>query len=202
MTNLGIYQPPALRYEEISVGPAPLEHLPVMPVSEPAIPQSDPTAQLVDRLARNLAESMATALQEWQATEGARLAEASNARVASLDRRTEDLARAVAEQKSTSEAVQEATAALREHVEELTFSVQDRVDALIQRIGAQQEEIAAVSSNLGQRIESFVQRLDRQTEMIREICNAQTHEDSVMEEVLTLLARMRAGRGSAAKLAS
>src|SRR5581483_1766629 len=113
MTNLGIYQPPALRYEEIAVGPAPLEQLPVTPAPEPEIPQSDPTLQLVDRLARSLAESMASALREWQATEGARMAEASNARVAALDRRTEDLARAIAEQKNTSEALQEATAALR-----------------------------------------------------------------------------------------
>jgi chromosome segregation ATPase len=73
--------------------------------------------------------------------------------------------------------------------------VWDRIDNLSRDLGARQEDIAATKSTLDaicSRADAFVERLDRQADAVRSLHTASSQRDTELEQIVDVLARLRA----------
>lgn len=73
--------------------------------------------------------------------------------------------------------------------------VWDRIDSLSRDLGARQEEIAATKTTLdaiSSRADAFVERLDRQADAVRSLHSSSSQRDTELEQIVDLLARLRA----------
>jgi chromosome segregation ATPase len=155
--------------------------------------------------ARKLAEAVEHRLDSFQiansavhdhlqqlATADAGLWEATNRQAAELETlRTEarDFSTAVFGR------FDETVAALQGEMNVSLQPVWERIDNLSRNLDARQEDIAATKSTLdaiSSRADAFVERLDRQADAVRSLHTSSSHRDAELEQIVDLLARLRA----------
>jgi chromosome segregation ATPase len=74
-------------------------------------------------------------------------------------------------------------------------AVWERIDNISRNLGARQEEIAATKTTLDaicSRADAFVERLDRQADAVRSLHSAWSQRDAELEQIVDVLARLRA----------
>jgi len=121
-------------------------------------------------------------------------AEQDAARIAAQERH-EQLAASVGSVRESTELFESTASAIRREMRELSDSMTDRLDALLCRVGMQQEEISAIklgAGDLSPRVTAVTERLDRQAEAIRSIWETQSQRESVFDQLVDSLSRLKA----------
>jgi chromosome segregation ATPase len=86
-------------------------------------------------------------------------------------------------------------AALRSETQVLGTSVSGRIDTLSRELGVQQEDITAVKSTLGaisSSVSTLVERLDRQADALRSMYASYAQRETVLEQLMDGLTKLRA----------
>lgn len=86
------------------------------------------------------------------------------------------------------------TAALRDDAKKISTDIIQQMDGLAARLGLQQEDLAglkATVSDISRKVGGFGERLDRQAEIIRSLSDSQTRRAEVLDELLSVLTRLK-----------
>jgi chromosome segregation ATPase len=176
-------------------------------------------APLVDKIAYGLAKGLVVAMKELEdhiASETRKVSDSVGKRLDSLQASVQDLSGAVAEQRAMNLAVQEqckelaaATTSLQEsdtrhsieitalhtQTDELSVSVNGRIDAMGKDLNVQQEDISGIKANFVTfcaRMDGLTERLDKQADALRSMCATYSQRETELEQLVDGLARLRA----------
>jgi chromosome segregation ATPase len=86
------------------------------------------------------------------------------------------------------------TAALRDDAKKFSTDISQQMDGLAARLGLQQEDLSglkATVSDISRKVGGFGERLDRQAEIIRSLSDSQTRRAEVLDELLSVLTRLK-----------
>ncbi|HUJ20905.1 MAG TPA: hypothetical protein VLX58_05245 [Bryobacteraceae bacterium] len=87
------------------------------------------------------------------------------------------------------------TAALRNEAKDFSTVMAHQMDALSARLGLHQEELTGLKStvsDISRKVAGFIERIDRQAEVIRSLHETQVRRAAALDELLGVLARMKA----------
>lgn len=85
--------------------------------------------------------------------------------------------------------------ALQDETRALSLSISERIDGLCKELGVHQEDIAATKTTLStfcSRVDALVVRLDRQADAVRSMSTAYSQREAELQQLVDMLARMRA----------
>ena len=179
---------------------APNGHGTEPPVREAA---EDPVADLVNNLAKGLAEVLVGAIRGIEK----HLTTETRALGASFQQQLERLTEMAVDQKSATAAASESFRRagerhdaelrdLRAQFQQFSSVTSERLDAVCSRAGVQQEELAALQTSVlgvSPRVTALVDRLDRQADAIRSMYDGQALRETVLDEVMGVLGRLKTG---------